>query len=499
METFDFIKKYNILYDKTIDYTLLDEYNNSYFYYKILSNKLINDMNYLKYLNNLDCLKYNNINEQKIIYTNNNNEIIFNKNFKNNFIIISINENNDVKIKYLLKKPKHNIIYFLYNKEQYIKTKSKSIRSLLTYFNAIIEIINNEMYKRNIKKDIIKYIKSLDDNHIINNINNKYDYIYYYYKDKLTEFNNDLEDFIGYNYINTQYNNNELIINIYGEYQYYRTLHKCFKNIIIKSNNNIQNIKIIHNYCNYRYHDSIDTFINVYIDYMPNLKTIDMEKCIITMNKLNNLDKITFGNIKDLNNYFMLDNLLNLKSIKYIMPLHYEVNGEDIPLFDNTKINKLYDFIKFKHLEYIYFNNSSIEINISFNKFIECNNTELLFTNNIDINKLLLKGWSVLKTSNNNYNIKHLILYLNIFCVNVENDYNNNINCLKIDLYIESDFNNWGSNYGKNKILKRIEYNLNHLNSNDITIWFENEYDLNLCKNDILNLNQNIKFNLIKN
>ena len=81
MEAINFIKQYHKLYIGNIDYSILDNNKNSYFYYETILNVLTNNFNYIT-----------------------NEEIIFNNNFKQNFLILSINDNN-IKIQQLYSIP----------------------------------------------------------------------------------------------------------------------------------------------------------------------------------------------------------------------------------------------------------------------------------------------------------------------------------------------------------------------------------------------------------
>jgi len=121
MEAINFIKQYHKLYIGNIDYSILDNNKNSYFYYETLINSNI----------------YNYNNTDNIIY----------RDFKNHFLIISIDNNNNINLKLYLQnkfinsfqcnklKIKNNIIYF---KNNIISYNKKIIINILFYLKYYI-------------------------------------------------------------------------------------------------------------------------------------------------------------------------------------------------------------------------------------------------------------------------------------------------------------------------------------------------------------------------
>jgi len=142
MEALNFIKQYHKLYIgniDNIDYSILDKNNNSYFYYETL-------------------IKNN-------IYNYNNNENIIYGNFKNNFLIISIDDNNNIKLKLFLNN-KYNIFFEIQNNKIYFMNIHQ-MEELI-----IINIINNEL-NITLTQSILDNI-FIQSNNNIKNINIKY-------------------------------------------------------------------------------------------------------------------------------------------------------------------------------------------------------------------------------------------------------------------------------------------------------------------------------------
>lgn len=489
MEAINHIKKNNKEYIGNIDYSYIDENNNTYFYYNTIFNYITNNIN--------------DINNSDIIKSQNNNDIIFNDKFKDNFIIISIDENNKVKIQYLLTDKTYKAIFFLYDEEHYRGFKPNTIKALFPNFSSMIKIINNKKYNKKIKTDIIKYIKERNNSILWSHKDELYDIIFYYYRDIYNEENDEDEYFLEKNKtikdiveicsfieLTYSYENNKLIIDLNNNK--FKTLGgsgrtlKCFQNVFIKSNNNIQKIILKHNNCICGYHDSIKKFINVYIDYMPNLKNINMKSCNIFMNKCNiNINKILFSNI---NNNF-INNLINLKKIYYYKPKRYDVHTypniiDNIEQqINNNSINKLSKFMINNNLEYINIYKTFLEIDKSFNGIITCFNSGIFLNNDVNINKLILKEYSCIETADKKYFINHLIINKDL--INDFNNYQNVINCSKIDIYI--------TNYGycdfEKIILKPLKYNLQYLKSNDLTLYIMNKSYLKFFKNNLPNYN----------
>lgn len=352
MDALNFIRKYKKEYIGNIDYSLLDEHNNSYLYYKLL----LND--------------------------------------KNNTLFLSINKNNKLEILY------RKNTYIINNNEQFIFGNNKNLL-----------IINNNKL-------------------------NEYEYI---------------------TKINYLINDNKLLINIYKN-DICNNYYYMFDNIFLTSNLNVKELKIIHNYDMTINHngDTEDVYINLYIDYFPNLEKLNAKLFNIYMNNKNtNIKKI---NVSTINNWI---NNLNLNKIIYIPGMLKEMDWYNLEFFNFKNRHSLTDFINNQNnLNKIIFDNSSIIINSSFNKKIKCYDTDLLFNNNFNLNYLKINNTCHLKLlSKYNYFINKLILNkINYF--QIKNKYNNYINCNKVKIRF-IDFEKEKDIYFKNfiNLLKIINTN----------------------------------------
>jgi len=106
--------------------------------------------------------------------------------------------------------------------------------------------------------------------------------------------------------------------------------------------------------------------------------------------------------------------------------------------------------------------NSIVKFDKSFNNNIICNNSNLIFNNDVNINHLVINNSSI-KTTINNYNIEYLIIRNFIDFIN--NNFINNINCTKIKIYL---------NIKQFDTINYLKKYLKHLITNDLIIYFNN-------------------------
>lgn len=457
MKALNFIKNNHKLYignKNNIDYSLLDNNNNTYFYYEYS----------LKYLTN----NFNDINDD---------EFIFNNYFKNNFLIISIN-NNNVKLQQCIKDNKccniehfkifdcyikDNKLYlniinpYLYNYYKYmfnyILIKSNNIINdiiinfainvyiIIDYMPNLKNIIFNGNYylfmnKYNINVNKIKRInntinlllkKSLNYNKLINKFNN----INYNNIHKINDTN--LKDFVILNI-------NNISLQIFYSKQYiywfYQFILKCidlYNDYIKYIDNNFKNLIeniLWNNRKNFDIHNknySINNFNKMFLkNKLCNkfINNINNDKFLNIISKYFNNSNLNFDNFKnDILNYFNIDNVNDNEYNNFIkyLKLFYKIKNKTINIFNNYVNSEIINF------NYYIQNN---ELNIIFEN--KMNNNSLFYKNNIN---LLIKTNDKIKKI---FLIYDLSLHYNIYIDKIYNtiNYNNNIwkNNIKIIL-----------------------------------------------------------------
>ena len=322
-------------------------------------------------------------------------------------------------------------------------------------------------------------IFSIDDNKLNLTLNSKSylikneDYLTYDDNMKNITFNNnDFNNKVVFNYL---INENKLFLNI----KYYNVkidMYNCgyyFRNVIINSNNIIKELNITHSAkfsLSFYIPDNITVPfpINLYIDYMPNLKKINARGCNININENNN--KIKFLTISKLNEY--INKLKLIKKIIYYPVSLDEIDSYNYNFLEFDNAHSLTDFIKNqKHINKLIFNNASIILDTSFNKKINCFNTSLLFKDNFNLKYLKLNDGVNFELLQNNYFIDKLIIK-NSSIDQIKNKFDNYICCNKVKYY------------------QKIETKDNHCDLLNL---------LSIIKTNILILNLHIKFDIIKN
>ena len=322
-------------------------------------------------------------------------------------------------------------------------------------------------------KDIVKI--SIDNNNKLNLIFNSKSYliengnyftldnnnkIIFHNDNNYSNFKKNIEIITIFHY---NYYNNKLTINIksYKLFHYNGIRFDIDNNYIfnqpffITSNSKITKLKITHNYNVLISHngDYASSMLDLYIDYMPNLKKINARNCIIHMNENNK--NVKSLNISHLNEFI---NNLELKKIIYHPGVMQEIDSYNYNFFDFKNVNSLTDFIKNqKYINKLIFNNASIIINTSFNKIINCFNTALLFKDNFNLKYLKLENNLSIELLQNNYFIDKLIIKSQYEFHQIKNDFNNFIHCNKVIILINN------ININKNNIDKIINEIINLL------------------------------------